>query len=102
MEEARRIADRLVETRLAACAAITPKVLSIYRWKGAIESSEEWGLTIKTRRDLFEALCVEIRKLHSYEVPEILALPIIAGSEDYLNWLDAALAQPELPSAGPL
>ncbi len=90
-EEAGRIARTLVESRLAACAAITPGVRSVYHWQGAIEESEEWSLTIKSRSDLFAPLSAEIRRLHSYETPEILALPVIGGDADYMQWMDGAL-----------
>ena len=90
-EEAERVARVLVEGRLAACVAITPNVQSIYRWKGAVESSEEWGLAIKTRRHLFEDVRASIRAIHSYQVPELLALPVIDGDPDYLGWMDEQL-----------
>ncbi|MGJ5813235.1 divalent-cation tolerance protein CutA [Paludibaculum fermentans] len=96
--DARRIARHLVELRLAACVAITPGVLSTYHWKGAIEEDQECALTIKTRRDLFAALAAELRKVHPYEVPELVALPIVDGSPAYLDWMDAELQPPvELP-----
>ena len=87
-KEARRIAKALVERRLAACVnAITAPVDSVYRWKGKIETAKEYLLLIKTSRTRFAAVEREIRELHSYEVPEIIALPILAGSRDYLSWL---------------
>ncbi len=89
--EARGIARGLVEARLAACVAATPGTVSVYRWKGAFEESQEWSLLIKSRRDLFPALCAEIRRLHSYETPEIVALQIIDGSPQYLQWMDDEL-----------
>jgi periplasmic divalent cation tolerance protein len=89
--EAETIARALVEARLAACAAIHPGTRSIYRWKGQIETSEEWSLSIKTHASLFDSVAAEIRRLHSYETPEILAIPIIAGSQDYLDWMDEEL-----------
>lgn len=79
----------LVERRLVACAQIGGPIMSIYRWQGAIESSEEWTLTLKTRRDRFEGVAAAIRELHSYEVPEIVATAIFAGSEAYLEWIAA-------------
>ncbi|MBI5282156.1 MAG: divalent-cation tolerance protein CutA [Candidatus Solibacter usitatus] len=94
-EEATRIARHLVDSRVAACVTITPGVRSIYRWKGAVEDSEEFALTIKSRRDLFESLCAELRKVHSYEVPEILALAVVDGAPSYLDWLDRELVRPE-------
>jgi periplasmic divalent cation tolerance protein len=93
-DEAGRLARSLVEARLAACVNVIPQVRSYYRWKGAMESSEEYLLAIKSSRQLFDALQAHIAKLHSYEVPEILALPVVAGSEDYMNWLDANLDSP--------
>jgi periplasmic divalent cation tolerance protein len=90
-DEAGRIARFLVESRLAACVAIAPGVRSVYRWQGAIEESEEWSLTITSRRDLFAPASEAIRRLHSYETPEILALPVLEGSPEYLQWMDESL-----------
>jgi len=86
--EARRIALALVRKRLAACGNLlgTP-VASIYRWKGRVESARETLLILKTTRSRFRTLEKEIRRLHSYQVPEIIALPIISGSPKYLNWI---------------
>jgi periplasmic divalent cation tolerance protein len=94
-EQAREVAHRLVELRVSACVNILPKVHSIYRWKDKVEESAEWLLVIKSRRDMFGVLRAEIEKLHTYDVPEIVALPIVDGSESYLGWLDAQLAKPE-------
>ena len=94
-KEARRIARGLVDSRLAACVAATPGTVSVYHWKGAIEESAEWSLAIKTRRDLFGAVCAEIRRLHSYELPEIVALQIVDGSPEYLDWMDQELRPAE-------
>ncbi len=90
--EAGKIAGALVEGRLAACVNILPGVRSVYRWQSAIEDSSEWLLIIKSRRELFGKLREQIAHLHSYTVPEIIALPIVAGAESYLGWLDAELA----------
>lgn len=90
-EEGEKIARALVEKRLAACVNIVPEVRSVYRWKGAIEEAGEWLLLIKSNRELFEKLRAELASLHSYEAPEILALPIVDGSESYLNWMEAEL-----------
>ena len=86
-DEARRIATALVEERLAACVQIVGPIESIYRWQGKVETAAEWQCWIKTRRQHFGAVEAAIRRLHSYEVPEILAVPILAGSEPYLKWL---------------
>ncbi|MGC8759433.1 MAG: divalent-cation tolerance protein CutA [Bryobacteraceae bacterium] len=99
-EEAGRIARLLVEERLAACVQILPPMRSIYRWRGALEESEERLLLIKTRRGLFEDLCRRLRAAHSYEVPELLAVPVVDGAEDYLAWMDAEL-RPEEPLRDP-
>ncbi len=92
--EARRVARALIDKRLAACVQVTPAVTSIYRWKDAIEESTEFILIIKTARRLVEPLRLELERLHSYEVPEFVALPIVDGSPNYLNWLEAELAGP--------
>lgn len=92
-KEARRIARDLVEGRLAACVNIvTAPIESVYRWKGKLEMSKEFLLIIKTARGRFAAVERAIRKLHSYEVPEIIALPIASGSRDYLAWLSSSVA----------
>jgi len=93
-EEAERVARGLVEARLAACAAITPGTRSFYHWQGSLEQSEEWSLTIKTRRDLFDRIAAELRRLHSYTTPELVALPVVAGGADYLEWMERELAPP--------
>src|SRR5579871_3386555 len=87
-EQAKTIARHLVETKLAACVNIVPGAHSVYRWKGAVEEAAEFVLLIKSRRELFAALRVELAKVHSYEVPEVIALQIVDGSEEYLAWLE--------------
>jgi periplasmic divalent cation tolerance protein len=91
LEEARHIAQALVERRLAACANIVPNVESIYRWKGEVESSSEALLVIKTTADAFERLRAAVNELHTYDVPECIALEISDGSEHYLDWIGASV-----------
>jgi len=90
--EARRIARAVVEARLAACVNILPgAVISIYRWKGKVESAKERLLLIKTSRKLLAKLRAAIERLHSYDVPEFIALPVAAGSPAYLAWIEENL-----------
>jgi periplasmic divalent cation tolerance protein len=89
--DAERIAASLVSKHLAACVQVSGPIESTFRWKGQIEVSQEWICTIKTRRDLYQAVEAAIRELHSYDQPEIIALPIVAGSESYLTWLGDAV-----------
>jgi len=89
-----QLARHLVELRLAACVNILPKARSIYRWQEKIEDASEWVLLIKSRRDLFAALRAEIQKIHTYEVPEVIAIPVVDGYEPYLGWLDGQLTTP--------
>ena len=93
-EDAERIARTLVEQRLAACVQIIGPIHSTYRWQGAIETAAEWQCWAKSRRDYYGAIEETIRRLHPYEVPEILAIPVLAGGADYLAWLDKELDQP--------
>jgi periplasmic divalent cation tolerance protein len=85
----------LIEKRLAACVNLLPPVRSIYHWKGAVEEGDETLMIIKSSRPLFERLRSEIARLHSYEVPEVIALPIVDGSEPYLDWMDRELVRSE-------
>lgn len=85
---AKEVAENLIKNNLAACVNILPKALSVYRWEGEIESAEEFLLLIKTREDRFPQVEKMIKKLHPYELPEIIAVPVTQGSPDYLNWLD--------------
>ncbi len=91
-EEAERIATSLVEQRLAACVQIIPQVRSVYRWEDKIEQSDEWLCLVKTRRSLIQQVEAEISRLHSYDCPEVVVVPIDAASESYLHWLDSELA----------
>ena len=86
-EEAEALARSMVEQRLAACVNVIPRMRSYYRWKGALESAEEWLLLIKTTASAFPGVRDAIRELHSYELPECVQIPIETGSPDYLNWI---------------
>lgn len=90
-EDAEKIAISLVERKIAACAQIAGPIISIYRWKGKIETAEEWQCVIKSRKNLYDEIEKAIRAVHTYEVPEIIAVPIVAGSVDYLEWIDGEL-----------
>ena len=90
-EEAARLADLLIGAHLAACVQILPEMESVYRWEGKIERQPEVLLLVKTTRSKFEDLEREVRALHSYETPEIIAVPIVAASTPYLEWLTASL-----------
>ena len=89
--EAQAIARAIVERRLAACVQVLGPVTSTYWWEGKLETNHEWQCWIKTRRDLYEQVEQAIRQLHSYAVPEILAIPVVAGSESFLAWIDDEL-----------
>jgi len=89
--EAEAIARKLVEERLAACVNVVTGVRSFYRRKGKIENSPEWLLVIKSSRVRFDALRAALEKLHSYEVPEAIALPVVEGAANYLNWMEGEL-----------
>jgi periplasmic divalent cation tolerance protein len=90
-EQARKIAELLVEEKQAACVNVVPRVDSLFRWKGKIDSARESLLLVKTRASLLPQIISLVEGIHSYEVPEIIALPIVGGSEEYLKWLDSAL-----------
>jgi periplasmic divalent cation tolerance protein len=92
-EEAERIATALVERRLAACAQIVGSVRSFYRWQGNVERADEWLCRAKTTRSRYDAVEAAIRELHSYDCPEIIATPIVAGSAAYLQWLSEQVAE---------
>lgn len=89
--EATKIAQHLVESRLAACVNIVPSVRSIYWWKGKVARDRETLLVIKTRKKMFAKLKGAVLAMHSYATPEIIALPVIAGSPAYLKWIDESL-----------
>jgi len=86
-QDAQTIARSLVEARLAACVQVLGPITSTYRWRGKIETAEEWQCWAKSRRDVYERIEAAIRRLHPYEVPEILVVPVVAGSASYLEWL---------------
>ena len=91
-EQAQTLARHLIEHRLAACVNILPGARSVYRWKDKIEDAAEFVLIVKSRRDVFPKLREAIAHLHSYEIPEVIALPVVDGSDAYLSWLDRELA----------
>jgi periplasmic divalent cation tolerance protein len=88
-EEAGKLARLLVEQRLAACVSVVPRMRSYYRWKGEVEAAEECLLLVKSSRALFDELRVVLEQAHSYEVPEVLALQVVEGAANYLNWLES-------------
>ena len=89
--DAEKIAKNLVEKRIAACVQIIGPLTSYFQWQGKLDSAQEYLCLIKSRADLFPALEAEIKSMHPYEVPEILATPITKGGKDYLNWLASEL-----------
>ena len=90
-EEAARLAELLVGSQLAACVQILPEIESVFRWQGEVARESEILLIVKTTAEKFADLEREVRALHSYEVPEIVAVPIVAGSSPYLDWLTASV-----------
>ena len=87
-EDAEKIATLLVEKRLAACVQIAGPITSLYRWKGNVEKTQEWQCWIKSKKILYKEIEKAIKSVHPYEVPEIIAIPIVAGSCGYLEWLE--------------
>ena len=87
-DDAEKIARAMVERKLAACVQIAGPISSIYRWKGNIESTQEWQCWIKSKAVLYEEIQEAIKSIHPYEVPEIIAIPIVTGSSQYLQWLE--------------
>lgn len=94
LREAKQIARHLVDAKLAACVNISAPVRSIYRWEGKIADEREYQLFIKSTRDLFPELKAAISRIHSYHTPEIICLPIIDGSRNYLQWLGDSVKAP--------
>lgn len=87
-DSAQRIGQSLVNKKLVACCNIVSNIKSIFRWKGKIDKSDEVLLILKTKKDVFQKVVQEVRNLHPYEVPEIIALPIVYGNKDYLGWIE--------------
>jgi periplasmic divalent cation tolerance protein len=92
--ECRKIARHLVETKLAACVNIAPGIESVYHWKGKLTKDKEYLMLIKSMRALFPEIKAAISKIHSYHTPEIICLPIVDGSRNYLQWLSDSLKKP--------
>jgi len=90
--EAEKIAGRLLEAKLIACANILDGVRSMFWWQGKIDRAEEALVVLKTRRSLFKKIVLEVKAVHSYNTPEVIAMPVIEGSADYLKWIDASVA----------
>ncbi len=86
-EDAQKVANAIVGERLAACVQIIGPITSTYRWQGAMETADEWLCLMKTRQDIYEQVEQAIRAVHPYDEPEILAMPVIAGSRTYLDWI---------------
>ncbi len=91
-EKGEEIANLIVERKLGACVNVVPEVSSLYWWKGKIERDKEALLVVKTSMEIFPKLLKEVKSAHPYTVPEIIALPIVAGNEDYLKWIDDSLS----------
>jgi len=91
VQEAEKIVQRVLKERLIACANIIGPVSSFFHWSGKMEKAEEYLIFMKSRKDLFEKLAETVKALHSYEVPEIIVLPIVEGSKAYLDWLGSYL-----------
>jgi periplasmic divalent cation tolerance protein len=87
LEEAEHLAHRLVAEMLAACVNVVPSVLSVYQWEGEIQQDQECLLIVKTEREALDNLVQRVHALHSYDVPEIIALPLVGGSQAYLRWI---------------
>ena len=93
-KEAEKIANKLVEKRLAACVNIIDNVRSIFWWEAKIDSANEVFMIVKSKKSYLSRIIKLVKSLHSYQVPEIIALPIVGGDKNYLNWLDESVRQP--------
>lgn len=89
--EAKTIAQNLLQEKLAACVNIVDSVQSFFWWQGSVDEANEVVLIVKTRADAMDQVISTVKSLHSYETPEIIALPIVGGSKDYLNWIDSSV-----------
>jgi periplasmic divalent cation tolerance protein len=98
-EEATRLARQLVERGLAACVNVIPGIRSVYRWQGRVETGNEWLLLIKSSRQLFAPLSEWLDAAHSYEVPEAIAIPILDGSLNYMDWLRSNIGPKWIPQS---
>ena len=87
-QEAEKIAQTLVKEMLAACVNLLPGVTSVYRWEGEVQRDQEWLLVAKTTRQVLDDLVRRVQALHSYDLPEIVALPVVGGNQAYLRWID--------------
>ncbi len=92
-EEAQRIAAELIDKHLAACVQLSGPITSYYHWEGRLETSQEWRLTVKTTLEMYDRVEETIRSLHLYDLPEILATPVVAGSDVYLQWVKDEVAE---------
>ena len=97
VRECKRIARHLLERRLIACANLVPLVRSLYNWQGKIADEKECLMILKSSREKFPELRTEVEKLHSYSVPEVIALPIIDGAPNYLNWIGESVGDTSEP-----
>jgi len=95
-KESKKITEYLIDNKLAACVNEISNISSTYWWKGKIEKSKELLLVIKTKKSILNRLIKEVKKIHSYSVPEIIALPIIGGNKDYLNWINSSIYRREI------
>lgn len=93
-QEAARIGRVLVKAELAACVNVLPEIRSIFRWEGKVSEEREVLLIVKSRSDLFGRLAAEVKRLHSYQVPEVIAFPIVYGAADYLGWIQKSTGKP--------
>jgi periplasmic divalent cation tolerance protein len=93
-QEAARIGRALVKAELAACVNVLPGIRSIFRWEGKVSEEREVLLIVKSRNDLFGRLAAEVKRLHSYQVPEVIAFPIVHGAADYLAWIHKSTHKP--------